>query len=86
MEVDAASGTVVHHSVPEKPQGPEVSFEEHLAGLKTDKERAEARFQEQVRTEKEKKRILKEKFQDLVQKAKDDGLEGTPEVRDFDLD
>jgi uncharacterized protein YoxC len=57
---------------------------EAVKGLKAEAAQRQARFEESVRAEKNKKSLLDKKFQEALKKAKDEPI--TKPTRDIDLD
>ena len=84
IQVDAKAEVVVSHEPPvhlhEK-----ADFDERLQQLDRDKERAADRMEEAMRREKDKKRIMDDRFRELFDetKKKDDG---SRPIKDIDLD
>lgn len=85
LTVDSATGEVLAHRPLEKAPGGGKSFEGLLAGL--DRERAEAEdvFAREVAAQKDRDRLLEEKFREAVERAREDPSEGPP-PRPFDFD
>jgi hypothetical protein len=84
IQVDAKAEVVVSHEPPvhlhEK-----ADFDERLQQLDREKERAADRMEEAMRREKDKKRIMDDRFRELFDetKKKDDG---SRPIKDIDLD
>jgi hypothetical protein len=80
--VDRLSGEVLLHKVKEK-RGPGGSLESMVAGLETQRSEAAKKFEKQLESQKDRSRILEEKFKEALQRA-----EQTDEkfVNPFDLD
>ncbi len=83
VTLDAEARVVLSHEAP--PSAAEkASFEDRLKRLDEEKRQAEEKFQESIRSEKAKKEVLEQKFQDLFKKAKEGPVGPIP--RDIDLD
>lgn len=85
LTVDAATGEVLSHRVPKRPLAGGKTFDSLLAGLDSDKARAEDAFERARAAERDKDRLLEEKFREAVKRAEEDPDEGPPQ-RPFDLD
>ncbi len=85
LTVDLEAGVVVHHERPAAPPSDRVDFETRLRQLEVEKRRASERMQEAMRSEKDRERLLADRFKNLLDKAKDEPDEG-PKIRDIDLD
>jgi len=83
LQIDLDAGVVVSHEPPPKTEE-KVDFEARLEQLKAEKERSASKMEEALRREKEKERLMADRFSELMKKAadSDDG----PMVRDIDLD
>lgn len=67
LVVDRLSGEVLLHKVKEKRTGG--SLESMVAGLETQKSEAEKRFERQLESQKDRGRILEERFKEALQRA-----------------
>ncbi len=85
LTVDLEAGVVVHHERPTAPPSDRPDFETRLRQLEADKRRASERMKEAMRSEKDRERLLADRFKTLLDKAKDEDDEG-PKIRDIDLD
>ena len=85
MTVDAATGEVLVHRVPKKPLAGGNTFDSLLAGMDSDRARAEDAFERARAAERDKDRLLEEKFREAVKRAEEEPDEGPPR-RPFDLD
>jgi hypothetical protein len=83
LVVDVAAGVVVSHSIPERPRD-KVDFDSRLKQMEVEKSRSADRLAEAMRHEKDKGRLMEDRFKALMDKAKDD--DGSRPVRDIDLD
>ena len=84
LKVDIGAGVVVEHTPPVR-HTEKVDFDSRLKQLEEDKERAADRMAEEMRKEKDKDRLMQDKFRELLDdaKKKDDGARP---IRDIDLD
>lgn len=80
--VDRISGEVLLHKAKES-RGPGGSLDAMVAGLETQKSEAAKRFERQLESQKDRARILEEKFKEALQRAEksDDKY-----VNPFDMD
>jgi hypothetical protein len=85
LVVDAATGEVLSHRPPKRQAGGGKSFDALLAGLDTDKNRAEEVFEREKAAMKDRERLLEEKFREAMKRAEEEPDEGPPR-RPFDLD
>jgi hypothetical protein len=83
LEVDVEAGVVVGHTPPARPQE-KVDFDARLRQMEQEKARSADRLAEAMRQEKDKDRLMEDRFRSLMEKAKDD--DGSRPVRDIDLD
>jgi hypothetical protein len=84
LQVDTEAGVVVGHEPPVQPKR-EVDFNARLQQIEREKERAGDKMAEAMRREKDKDRLMEDRFSDLLDatKKKDDGKRP---IRDIDLD
>ena len=66
--VDRVSGEVLLHK-PRESRGPGGSLDAMVAGLEVQKSEAAKRFERQLETQKDRSRILEEKFKEALQRA-----------------
>jgi hypothetical protein len=66
--VDRLSGEVLLHKEKER-RGGSGSLESMVAGLETQRSEAEKRFEKQLESQKDRSRILEEKFKEALQRA-----------------
>ncbi len=85
LSVDAATGEVLSHRVPKRPPAGGKSFDSLLAGVDRDRARAEDTFERARAAERDRDRLLEEKFREAVKRAEEEPDEGPPR-RPFDLD
>jgi hypothetical protein len=83
LVVDVAAGVVVEHTAPVRPKE-KVDFDDRLRQMEAEKARSADRLAEAMRQEKDKDRLMEDRFRSLMEKAKDD--DGSRPVRDIDLD
>lgn len=84
LEIDAEAGVVTSHEVPETPTD-SAGFEERLRRLEAEKARASDRMAEAMRRERSKDRLMEDRFNKLLDKAKHTP-DDDPGPRDIDLD
>jgi hypothetical protein len=84
LRIDTAAGVVVGHEAPPE-RREKVDLDQRLAQIKADQARADEKMQEALRREKDRSRLMADKFDQLFKDSaeKDDG---TAPVRDIDLD
>ncbi len=85
LTVDASTGEVLAHRPPERPAGGGKSFEGLLAGLERERAEAEEVFAREVAAQKDRDRLLDEKFREAVARANEDP-DSAPPPRPFDFD
>ena len=83
LEIDIDAAVVVGHTPPARPQE-KIDFDTRLQQMEAEKARSADRLAEAMRQEKDKDRLMEDKFRSLMEKAKDD--DGSRPVRDIDLD
>jgi uncharacterized protein YbaR (Trm112 family) len=87
LVVDATTGEVLLHEKP-RAAGPTTSFEERLQALDQQKQKAEELFSKEVHALKDKERLMEERFQEALKKAKekaDKGEDQDKPIKDIDL-
>ena len=84
IQVDTEAGIVVSHEPPVRAHE-KADFDERLQQLGRDKARAADRMEEAMRREKDKSRLMDDRFRELFDdaKKKDDGKKP---IKDIDLD
>ena len=80
---DQESGKVVLHAKPKPAE--KVTFEERLQALEKDKQNPEHIFSKEVQAFKDKDRLLEERFQEAIKKAKETKDEPGKPLKDIDL-
>jgi len=83
LTIDVDAGVIVSHEKPIE-TGEKIDFDDRLAQIKSEKERASEKMDEALRREKERKRLMEDRFSQLMKDAGD--VDGSPVVRDIDLD
>lgn len=83
LHVDPDLRAVLSHEPPPEERTVK-DLTEAVKGLKAEAAQRQARFEESVRAEKNKKSLLDKKFQEALKKAKDEPI--TKPTRDIDLD
>jgi hypothetical protein len=85
ITVDRETGAVLVHEKSKVPVE-KVSFEERLQALDKGKQKAEELFSKEVQALKDKDRLLEERFQEVLKKAKEKKDEpDKPPLKDIDL-
>ncbi len=84
LTVDLEAGVVVHHEVPVETKE-RVDLDQHLERIKAERQRAADRMEEALRKEKDRSRLMEDRFAELMKDASDMD-DGTRPVRDIDLD
>ncbi len=83
LSVDRELGRVISHQAPPKPsKAPD--FDQATQLLEKEKARRESLFNQSAEDEKVKSKVLERKFQEALEKTKDEPI--TRPVRDIDLD
>jgi hypothetical protein len=67
--IDRVSGEVLLHKAKARPAGGGKSLESMVAGLESQKTEAERRFEQQLESQKDRARILEEKFREALERA-----------------
>ena len=83
LVIDVEAGVVVDHTPPVR-MHEKIDFNARLKQMEAEKARSADKLAEAMRQEKSKERLMDDKFRSLMEKAKDD--DGTPYIRDIDLD
>jgi hypothetical protein len=83
LVIDVTAGVVLSHTVPERTRD-KVDFDTRFKQMEAEKARSADRLAEAMRHEKDKGRLMEDKFKALMDKAKGD--DGSRPVRDIDLD
>ena len=81
--IDVTAGVVLEHAPPERPQE-KIDFDARLKEMEAEKARSADRMAEAMRQERDKDRLMEDRFRSLMEKAKDD--DGSRPIRDIDLD
>jgi hypothetical protein len=83
--VDAETGEVLSHRAPKQPLAGGKDFDSLMRGLDEGKARAEAVFEQEKAAMKDRQRLLDEKFDEALRRAREEP-DDTPPKRPFDLD
>ncbi len=83
LRVDAEIGAVLSHEPPPEERTVK-DLTEAVMGLKAEAAQRQAKFEESLKLEKQKKDLLDKKFQDALKRTKDAPV--TKPIRDIDLD
>ena len=81
LTVDAQTGTILSHEEKSKPTA---SFDEMVKGLDKQKQMREQIFQQELGSQKDRKRLLEEKFQEAMKRAEKD--KDKPFINPMDVD
>src|SRR5256885_11860212 len=81
LVIDRLSGEVLLHQAKERKSG--ASFESMVAGLESQKSEMEKRFDREMASQKDRARILDERFKEAMQRAEKDD---TPVWNPMDMD
>jgi hypothetical protein len=84
IRLDTEAGVVIDHAPPVQVRD-KVDFDARLQQIESEKARAADRMAEAMRKEKDKDRLMKDRFSELLDTAKKTKDEGKP-IRDIDLD
>lgn len=84
LSVDVEAGVVVHHEPPVE-HHEKVDLDQRIDRLKADQQRAADKMEEALRKEKDRSRLMEDRFNQLMKGAKDKD-DGSRPVRDIDLD
>lgn len=85
LVVDAATGEVLSHRKPKQPLAGGQDFDSLFEVMKQEKSQAEEIFQREVTALEDRERLLEEKFEEALRRAKEEP-EDVPPPRPFDLD
>lgn len=83
--VDQEAGVVMSHEPPVD-KGAKIDFDQRLRQLEQEKQRMAGRVDEAMRAEKDKNRLLEDRFRQLMDTARESPDDETPMIRDIDLD
>ena len=81
LTVDAQTGAILSHEEKAKPLA---SFDEMVKGLDKQKQMREQIFQQELGSQKDRKRLLEEKFQEAMKRAEKD--KDKPFINPMDVD
>ncbi len=84
LKIDVEAGVVFEHTPPIRATE-KVDFDSRLKQLEHEKERAADRMAEEMRRERDKGRLMKDKFRELLDDAKKND-DGSRPIKDIDLD
>lgn len=85
LAVDGRTGSVISHREAKREPAGGKTLESLFAHLDEEKVRRESLFEQEVASMKDKDRLLEEKFQEAMRRAKEED-DGSPPIRPFDLD
>jgi hypothetical protein len=83
LVIDVTAGVVLEHTPPARPRE-KIDFDARLKQMEDEKTRSADRMAEAMRQEKDKNRLMGDRFRSLMEKAKND--DGSRPIRDIDLD
>jgi hypothetical protein len=81
LKIDAQTGAILSHEEKAKPMA---SFDEMLKGLDKQKQMREQIFQQELGSQKDRERLLEEKFQEAMKRAEKD--KDKPFINPMDVD
>ena len=84
LQVDTEAGVIISHEPPVQPTR-EVDFNARLQQIEREKERAGDKMAEAMRREKDKDRLMQDRFRELLDDTKKND-DGKKPIRDIDLD
>lgn len=85
LVIDVATGEVLFHKQPKGPAAGGKDFESLFAEMDSQRTRAEQLFEREQAAQKDRSRLLDEKFQEAMRRAEEDD-DDSPPPRPFDLD
>ena len=85
LVIDAATGEVLFHKQPKGPPAGGKDFDSLFAEMEGQKARAEETFERERAAQKDRARLMEEKFEEAFRRASEEEDE-TPPPRPFDLD
>jgi hypothetical protein len=85
LVIDAATGEVLFHKQPKGPPAGGKDFDSLFAEMEGQKARAEETFERERAAQKDRSRLMEEKFEEAFRRASEEDDE-TPPPRPFDLD
>lgn len=83
--VDTATGEVLFHKAPKGPPAGGRNFDDLFAEMDERRAKAEQTFEREKAAQKDRSRLLDEKFSEALKRAEEDD-DGKPPPRPFDLD
>lgn len=86
LVIDAATGEVLYHKKPKGPPAGGKDFDSLFAEMEGQKTRAEEMFERERAAQKDRSRLLEEKFEEAFRRASEDEDDEAPPPRPFDLD
>lgn len=85
LVIDATTGEVLYHKQPKGPPAGGKDFDSLFAEMDSQKARAEETFERERAAQKDRARLMEEKFEEAFRRASEEDDE-TPPPRPFDLD
>ena len=86
LVIDAATGEILFHRKAKEPPAGGQTFESLFETMDRQKADAEATFEREVKAHEDRDRLLSEKFEEALKRAREDPDDETPVPRPFDLD
>lgn len=85
LVIDVATGEVLFHKKPKGPPAGGKDFDSLFAEMDSQRARAEQLFEREQAAQKDRSRLLDEKFEEAMRRAEEDD-DDSPPPRPFDLD
>jgi len=85
LVIDAATGEILFHKQPKGPPAGGKDFDSLFSEMDSQRTRAEEVFERERAAQKDRSRLLEEKFEEAFRRASEDD-DDTPPPRPFDLD
>lgn len=86
LVVDVATGEVLFHKQPKGPPAGGKDFDSLFAEMDSQRSRAEEVFEREKAAQKDRSRLLDERFEEAFRRASEEEDDDTPPPRPFDLD
>lgn len=86
LVIDVATGEILFHKQPKGPPAGGKDFESLFAEMDSQRARAEQVFEREQAAQKDRDRLLREKFDEAFRRASEEGDDDQPPPRPFDLD
>lgn len=86
LVIDTATGEVLFHKKPKGAPAGGRDFDSLFSEMESQKSRAEETFERERAAQKDRSRLMEEKFEEAFRRASEDDDDDTPPPRPFDLD